>query len=651
MQRPQEIDKLIITQLKQFGCELIPDDMSLLDQFDKHLLYHASTVCVHLLFSLQQKTMDFELPNVLPPDMASCYRTCSKLANAIQALGYRDKIQFDQFLYPNESSTRKLLSWMAEQVSALKASDEEGDEANGASKQEAKSSMSLQERITSSLSALAKSTWTVPNPLSSGVVKSAYAVRQYHEKRRFQSIAINCDSSLNNNNKISDDERVYESMFKPLVSQQLFEKHQLAPSVFEDNTRHLLSAQLSEEEWNEHGIESGLNRNEFEQAKSQRIMSIVSRALASSKRSAQQNYSKNVMENVLNKIAQQNASLSLGHDGDDEDEEGAFSRRVQYEAETQDVSKKIAQEKENPELEEQRRIEEITTLQTYMDKVGKAMVNIKQDIERISNEIRQTEEELESEKQIKKKSEEKYNTVRTSVKLLADKENNMRELKRISDLSAAKLIELATEWESHRKPLIDQIRMIKSQDYQNKSSAKNQYEQYKKNRETMRQMVHDIKNKEEIIARLKKEYDELPKDIDRSIYVTRILDVVKNVEKQTQEINKILTLNRTLTNEIATTSDKLSRTFREVEELIYKDAQTNESSKKVYKSLLTMRETFEKIISSIQDAGVATNQIRDMEQDMERIKSRQDTANMERVANDLKMIKEENQKVLAELKK
>lgn len=582
--------------------------------------------------------------------------------SAIQALGYRDKIQFDQFLYPNESSTRKLLSWLSEQVNALRASTEDGGDEKmmmmmmrgGDGPVNAEGAVSVQERISASLSALAKSTWTVPNPLSSGVVRSAYAVRQYHEKRRFQSISIHTHHySMARTEMEMEERRRYASLFEPLVNQQVYERHEIAPSVFEDNTKYLLLDQVKEEEWNEYGIDSGLNRSEFEQMKQQRILSVVSQALASSKRSAQQNYSKNVMENVLNKIAQQNASMLVGGGmGDDDDEDGGvFSRRVQYEAEAQDVSKQIAQEKENPEQEEQRRMEEINNLQTYMDKVSRALVNVKQDMERISNEIRQTEEELETEKQNKKKAEEKYSTIRTSVKLLADKDNNMRELKKISDQSAAKLIELATEWESHRQPLIAQIRMIKSQDYQNKSSAKNQYEVYKKNRETMRQMVHDIKNKEELIARLKKEHDELPKDIDRGEYVNRILDVVKNVEKQSQEISKILTLNRALNYDIASINDKLSRTFREVEELIYKDAQVNESSKKVYKSVLTMRETFEKIILSIQEAGNATNQIRDMEQDMERIKSRQDTENMVRVANDLKMIKEENQKLVAELRK
>jgi hypothetical protein len=641
MARPHEIDSLVITQLKQFGCD-IDDDITSIQQFDKRLLFHCAVIGVRLLCTLQQKTPE-DYPSSLPSDMASCFRVCSALAGDIERMGYREKLQFDQFLYPSESSSRRLLSWVSEQVSSLKASDETEDVEGGKS-----SGVSLQQRIQSSLLSLSKSTWTVPNAMSSGVQKSAFAIRQYHEKRRFQSYPINTFLSSETMNKY---EQMYDSNFKPLVSLQVYERHQLAPSIFEDNTRDLVASQLKEETWNNEGIDSGLNRNEFEANKSNKVLNLVSQALAASKRSVQQNYSKNIMNNVLKKIVQNNINAG---DLDDSEfanagEEGEFQRRVRYETD-QDLGKQVAQQKENPEEEEKRRLQEIEDLQNYLTKVGKAINHIKDDMERVTNSIRQTEEELDEERIVKKDSEEKYTTIMTSVKLLQDKDKNMKELKRISDMSAAKLIELATEWETHRKPMIEKIRLIKSQDHQNKNTAKVKVEQAKKNRETMRQMITDIKQKEELIARLKKEYDELPKNVDRSLYVTRILDVVKNVEKQTREINKIMGENKQLHKQIATTSDVLSRTFREVEEMIYKDAQTNESSKKVYKAVLTMREQFENIINNVQETGNSINSIRDMETQIERIIERQDSMNMERVANDLKIIKEENNRLLEQLR-
>lgn len=38
---------------------------------------------------------------------------------------------------------------------------------------------------------------------------------------------------------------------------------------------------------------------------------------------------------------------------------------------------------------------------------------------------------------------------------------------------------------------------------------------------------------------MREEYDRLPKDVDRTLYTDRIMDIVKNVKKQQQEISKV----------------------------------------------------------------------------------------------------------------
>ncbi len=167
----------------------------------------------------------------------------------------------------------------------------------------------------------------------------------------------------------------------------------------------------------------------------------------------------------------------------------------------------------------------------------------------------------------------------------------------------------------------------------------------------MKRLIHEVKEKEELINRLKKEIEDMPKDMERGQYLTRIMDIGKNVEKQREEINKILTENTDINKEILTISDTLTRTFRETEEAIYREAQKgDESSKIAYRYLLEMRSLFEHLIQSVRETGQAVNSIRDLENKVEAMSASNDSVNLARASGDLLNVKSENEQLAASLK-
>jgi hypothetical protein len=173
----------------------------------------------------------------------------------------------------------------------------------------------------------------------------------------------------------------------------------------------------------------------------------------------------------------------------------------------------------------------------------------------------------------------------------------------------------------------------------------------KRNREEMKRLIHEAKEKEELINRLKKEIEEMPVEMKRGEYLTRIMDIARNVDKQREEINKILLENVELNKEILTISDSLSRTFRETEEAIYREAQKgDEPSKQAYRYLLEMRGLFEHLIQSVTDTGHALNSIRDLDNKVEALQKSKDKENLERLGGDLGNIKKENEQLGYQLK-
>ena len=65
-------------------------------------------------------------------------------------------------------------------------------------------------------------------------------------------------------------------------------------------------------------------------------------------------------------------------------------------------------------------------------------------------------------------------------------------------------------------------------------------------REEMKTLRSSITEKDEEYRELLDEYQRLPKNVNRAVYTSRILDIVKQVKKQKVDINKVRCLEHTL---------------------------------------------------------------------------------------------------------
>ena len=115
------------------------------------------------------------------------------------------------------------------------------------------------------------------------------------------------------------------------------------------------------------------------------------------------------------------------------------------------------------------------------------------------------------------------------------------------------------------------------------------------------------------------EIEKLPKEVNRSAYTQRIFEIINNVRKQTEEINKILGDTREIQKEINTLSGRLERSFTVVDELIFRDTQINEASRKAYNRLATLHFTCTELVNLVQEIGTTIREIRDLEEQVSQI--------------------------------
>jgi len=167
----------------------------------------------------------------------------------------------------------------------------------------------------------------------------------------------------------------------------------------------------------------------------------------------------------------------------------------------------------------------------------------------------------------------------------------------------------------------------------------------------MKELVADIQKKEERYKQLVDAYNRLPKEINRTLYTQRILEIVKNVKKQKVDIDKVLIDMRSLKKEISGIYDTLNRSFGSTSNLVWKDALLKEpTAKQAYKDLAGMHEKFSQLAEKVEETGTTKNNTLNLEVKMEQITMKTESLDLKQLLEDSQRVKAENQALVAKVK-
>ncbi|XP_015596825.1 coiled-coil domain-containing protein 22 homolog [Cephus cinctus] len=233
--------------------------------------------------------------------------------------------------------------------------------------------------------------------------------------------------------------------------------------------------------------------------------------------------------------------------------------------------------------------------------------------------------------------------------LLPDGEENIKKLEAAIEAGANKLIHLANQWERHRGPLIEKYRDERAKYSSKASASQKKVDELKILRDREQELLEELRNKDQQYAQLMADVQKLPKEINRSAYTQRILEIINNVRKQRDEIDKVLADTRKIQKEINTLTGRLERSFTVVDELIFRDARSNEASRKAYKLLATLHSDCSELVDLVEETGATIREIRDLEEQIDSESTKNVGANLERITADLKQMKQETAILTAQL--
>ncbi|CAL8369227.1 unnamed protein product [Lota lota] len=630
----EEVDKILIHALRQSGTD-VAEDIQSVKQFTSELIVEAVVRCVRVI----NPALGGGLSPSLPPGMSARFRVGMGLAQACQDLGYKGEIGYQTFLYSNEPEIRSLLMFLVEKLPRESAE---------ASDQPAGKSVVLQRAIAAKIKAQLALPWLPPNCRLPLLCKTQSA----GPSLSFRAQPLSLPYSTKSTGKAASKElRAYQREVLLPVTAQPSHQGAVVASLLEQHASELSAAQEWDSEWNSQGLLSRLTPEEYRSRKMTRLHKRIEEQLRSATSEPSPESSSGVPGSSSD-LAQLLLSFQGSAPGDHLLPKGTHFTHTQKFTFTQDpgvlVEQMAAVASSMPlggqsegEVQASQQAE-LASLEEQLQQVALRIDRLTDHMKQMNLTVAQVTNELKDRELGNQEKEDTMQVKKQTVDLLPDAENNLAKLQMLVEASAKRVVSLAAQWEKHRAPLIDEHRRLKELCTNQDMESSRQLSEIKDLHEKIRESAEKAKKKETFYKQLISELENLPKDVSRSAYTLRILEIVGNIKKQKEEITKILSDTKELQKEINNLTGKLDRTFAVTDELVFKDAKKDESVRKSYKYLAALHENCNQLIQTIEDTGTILREIRDLEEQIETESGNKTVANLERILEDNKAIRAEN---------
>ncbi|XP_056130362.1 coiled-coil domain-containing protein 22 [Lampris incognitus] len=634
----EEVDKILIHALRQTGTDL-SEDIDSVKQFTSELIVEAVVKCLRVI----NPVLGSSLSPSLPPGMSARFRVGMSLAQACQDLGFKGEIGYQTFLYSSEPEIRSLLMFLVEKLPRESAE---------ASDQPAGKSSVLQKAIAVKIRAQLTTPWLPPHCRLPSLCKT----QSPGPSQRFQVQLLSLPHSIKGPGKMQRKEvKDYQRDFLLPVTVQPSHHASVAASLLEQHMAELSAAQEWEGEWNSQGLLSRLAPEEYRSRKITRLHKrIVELLRSAAKPCSQSDVSGPQSCADLSEVLQ---SLKGSAISDNKGSHFTHTQKFSFTQMPQEPDKVAQQmaavssslpcgnqtERDVQALHQQELESMLQQSVLHKEQLTENLKRITVTAAQVWDELKQRElENNEKEKIVQMKKQ--------TADLLPNAEENLVKLQFLVEASAKRVVNLASQWEKHRAPLIDEHRRLKELCSNQDMESSRKLSEIKDLHDKIRQSAEEAKNKEGLYKQLITELENLPQDVSRSAYTARILEIVGNIKKQKEDITKVLSDTKELQKEINSLTGKLDRTFAVTDELVFKDAKKDESVRKSYKYLAALHENCSQLIQTIEDMGTILREIRDLEEQIETENCNKIVANLERILEDYRAIRQENSALAAKVR-
>eukprot|EP00993_Chasmostoma_nieuportense_P005050 NODE_568_length_2061_cov_76.663909_g528_i0.p1 GENE.NODE_568_length_2061_cov_76.663909_g528_i0~~NODE_568_length_2061_cov_76.663909_g528_i0.p1 ORF type:complete len:635 (-),score=216.92 NODE_568_length_2061_cov_76.663909_g528_i0:157-2019(-) len=612
-----EVDSIVLFGLRSIGCEVEAP----ISDFDAPQFYKC---CVACLKHMGTDTDTEDLPNQLPMATATKFKACTALAKAIQSAGYPDEIGFNSFMYLNHREVTKLLAWLVNQLPTEGGAEEPLPVWTLLKR----AAGSIEEVYQLSIDRKTKQLQRIPKTLSGP--HELPPLRHLHTQHLPLFLQHHTPEA--------------EASATPVLHNQIPDPRDLPASLLEYNTRHLAQDQAREEDWTSLGIHSGLPPAQYHAHKKTQLEARLQAAMLQASGRYACAASGSFHAHVAAPVSVAEAPVHTSR----------FMKEVQFahseSTEAPPVNLEVVPAAEAQAAVEAALQERLASVRAALRVEEERLMGLRRETERLQAEamgLREKATEVQREGQT---LEQQYETHQKTIAYADDVDGNRSKLQQLAAGIQAELAEIQAAFEAKHSKYTIQLSFITAAHEERKATMQAKLDELHSAKHRIKALAVEMKAKEEQKAALQQELNRLPKTIDRDHLIQRIMDIIRNIKKQQNEITKINLDNKELQKEINSTTEAVTRSFVATEEKVYKDAQKDDVAKKVYKQLIALHENFTALIDVVDETGRCKQAQHALEEKKSAMAQRNDGLNMQQLEKDLFEIKQENQELAARLK-
>ncbi|KAF5285613.1 hypothetical protein FQR65_LT13094 [Abscondita terminalis] len=250
---------------------------------------------------------------------------------------------------------------------------------------------------------------------------------------------------------------------------------------------------------------------------------------------------------------------------------------------------------------------------------------------------------------ILKESLAKIKTRSKTLAVLQNKENLLK-LKNLVDNGNKRLVELANHWNDIQTPLLQEYEDVQQRVNNEKTKLFDEEQKLQSAKDKKMSLTKELSEKESLEQQLAAEYEKLNKNTNRSAYTRRILEIICNIKKQNEEIQKILTDTKIVQKDINNLNGQLDRSFTLSDELIFRDAKRDTMARSAYKLLASLHNDCADVVQTVTNVGLVERECRNLQEQIDAEMSKEIKNKLERLNNDIAEMKKENALLISKIK-
>ena len=570
-------------------------------------------------------------------EVSNKFQVCQTLIAYLKKLGFYYDVNFNHFFYPNINQIRKILGFLLVYQSKKEEEIQMGEKGEFGGDGEEKDNFEflLKKRIEKWI----KKPWIMPEfylETKNTFVKNRRKIRVF-DHRDTDLI------SMTKNKKILGVHDYLQSI--KVFNERINFKNESLNCIKISDSAFIKAYEHEKKDTNDFlddgETEMEAQRNEFLKEKElafKNLKNLIPKKV------------RNINEIIKDK---KNSFPKIRPEVDGESEFNLFNRNVKFEQDNDFAMKmiqRIRESKKNAAQEPGALDDPLSKeLEEARIKHDIELKNMEEEIVKINDEYRNLEIEegemdVEEEIILKKREWKKKKDLFTELETLQTQGIGGLD-QEISELEG-KLRDLQKQLEDYKQPIQEEILHKKEKLKDMKLEYNYKHDQIKDIKKQIKKSLAELKYKKEMLKFMEEEYSKIPKDINRNQYIKRINEIVNNVKTQQEEIQRSLSdlnlIQENTNNEIR----KISKLDKEVENMLFKPAQKDKTSKKIYEEFLSLKDAFSKLIGNVQNQNLILNSTKEVNSNIEAFKGKyKNFEDYKKIEEDLIKMQNENSKL------